>query len=118
MKRHTTNDVNTFIAVAEDAPTAQGEHPPVKGDARSVAYIQFNLISRNPYKYTSDEVVFEVFTEKHDISVGERKAAWEQFFSMGQPCLRASPLTKRYGWGIHYNKEGKMAIMEQTHPST
>lgn len=45
MKQHTTNDVNTFIAVAEDAPTAQGEHPPVKGDARLVANIQFDPIS-------------------------------------------------------------------------
>lgn len=31
-------------------------------------------------------------------------------FSKGQACLRASPLTKRYGWGIHSNEEGKIAI--------
>ena len=34
----------------------------------------------------------------------------EQFFSKGQPCFRASTLTKRYGWGVHLNEEGKMAI--------
>ncbi len=32
------------------------------------------------------------------------------FFSKGQPCFRASPLTKRYGWGVHANAEGKIAI--------
>ncbi|MDN5477635.1 MAG: DUF6157 family protein [Chryseobacterium sp.] len=32
------------------------------------------------------------------------------FFSKGQPFLRSSPLAKRYGFGIHHNKEGKVAI--------
>lgn len=26
------------------------------------------------------------------------------------PCLSASPLTKRYGWRIHNSEEGKIAI--------
>jgi hypothetical protein len=34
----------------------------------------------------------------------------EHFFSKGQPCFRASPLTKSYGWGIHSNEEGKIAM--------
>lgn len=110
MKQHTTNYVNTFIQVADDCPAMQGEFPPLKGESKSVANIQFDIIKNNPYQYTSDEVVFAVYAEKNDISDGERKAAWDMFFSKGQPCLRASPLTKRYGWGIHYNAEGKMAI--------
>jgi hypothetical protein len=35
----------------------------------------------------------------------------KQFFAKGQACLRASPLAKRYGWGIHFNLEGKIAII-------
>ncbi|MFZ1573402.1 MAG: DUF6157 family protein [Candidatus Kapaibacterium sp.] len=31
-------------------------------------------------------------------------------FSKGQPCLRTSPLTKKYGWGIHFDKNSKIAI--------
>ncbi|WP_390881612.1 DUF6157 family protein [Sphingobacterium pedocola] len=27
-----------------------------------------------------------------------------------QACFRASPLTKRYGLGIHYDKDANMAI--------
>jgi len=38
--------------------------------------------------------------------------SWKEkkFFSKGQPCLRSSPLVKRYGWGVHFNKDGKAAI--------
>lgn len=40
----------------------------------------------------------------------------ESFFSKGQPCLRCSPLAKRYGWGIHHNKDGKVAIFSVDSP--
>jgi hypothetical protein len=35
----------------------------------------------------------------------------EEFFSNGQPSLRSSPLTKRYGWGVHANSDGKVALL-------
>jgi predicted DNA-binding transcriptional regulator YafY len=31
-------------------------------------------------------------------------------FCKGQACLRASALTKRYGWGTHHDGEGKVAL--------
>ena len=40
----------------------------------------------------------------------EYKQAREEFFSKGQPCFRASPLTKTYGFGVHSDKNGKVAI--------
>lgn len=110
MKVHTTNYFNTFICISDDCPSGKGETPPVKGDAKTVANIQFDMISKNPYKYTSDEVLFRVFAEKNDLTESEYEEARAQFFSKGQACLRASPLTKRYGWGIHFNQEGKMAL--------
>lgn len=110
MKLHHTNYFNTFIQIAEDCPVLRGETPPVKGDKRTAANIQFDLIKKNPYKYTSDDVLFQVFAEKNDLTKTEYKEAREKFYSKGQPCLRASPLTKRYGWGVHYDKNGKIAI--------
>lgn len=110
MKLHTTNYENTFIEVAEDCPAIIGEIPKIKGDTKTVAAIQFEIIRKNPYKFTSDDVLFQVFTDKNDLTKLEHAAAREQFFSKGQACLRASPLTKRYGWGIHNNKEGKIAL--------
>ena len=72
--------------------------------------MQFEMISKNPYKYTSDEILFQVFAEKNDLTESEREEARAQFFSKGQACLRASPLTKRYGWGIHFVQEGKIEL--------
>jgi hypothetical protein len=110
MKMHTTNYHNAFIMIADDCPAAMGEMPPMKGDKRTAANIQFEMVLKNPYKYTSDEVLFEVFAEKNDLTESEREEGWKQFFSKGQPCFRASPLTKRYGWGVHSNAEGKIAL--------
>ena len=110
MKIHSTNYTNTFIEVADDCPATSGEIPPTKGDSKTVANIQFELVSKNPYKFTSDDILFQVFADRNDLTKSEYKEAREQFFSKGQPCFRASPLTKRYGWGVHNDKDGKIAL--------
>ncbi len=110
MKTHSTNYFNTFIRVADDCPAVTGEIPPVKGDKKTVANMQFELISRNPYKLSSDDILFQVFADKNDLLKKEYKPAREKFYAKGQPCLRASPLAKRYGWGFHFDKEGKVAV--------
>lgn len=110
METHTTNYQNTFIAVADDCPAAAGEIPPMRGDKKSVANIQFELVSKHPYRFTSDDVLFQVYAERNDLTEGELAQGRKLFFSKGQPCLRASPLTKRYGWGVHSDSKGKIAI--------
>ena len=110
MKTHTTNYYDTFIEAAEDCPATSGEMPPVKGEAKSVANLQFDMLYDKPYKFTSDDVLFQVYAERNGLKKNELKEAREQFFSKGQPCLRASPLTKRYGWGVHSDKDGKVAL--------
>ncbi len=101
MKVHTTNYTNTFIEIADDCPATSGEAPPTKGDAKTIANIKFDIVNNNPYKFTSDDVFFQVYAERNDLTETEYKEAREQFFSKGQPCFRASPLTKRYGWVGH-----------------
>lgn len=106
---HSTNYYNAFIEVAEDCPVDTAEVPPQKGDNPTVANLHFDLIAQNPYQFTSDDVVFRAYAAKNGID-SDLQHAREQFFSKGQPCLRCSPLGKRYGWGIHSNAEGKVAI--------
>jgi Family of unknown function (DUF6157) len=36
--------------------------------------------------------------------------------SKGHPHLRVSTLAKRYGWGIHNNAEGKIALVAVESP--
>lgn len=110
MKIHTTNYFNTFIEVAEDCPASCGEIPKTKGDKRSIAEIQLDILKDKPYKFTSDEVLFQVFAERNDLTNSELEAAREAFFSKGQACFRASPLTKRYGFGVHADASGKIAL--------
>jgi len=110
MKIHSTNYSDTFIEIAADCPVKSGEIPPVKGDIKTVANIQYDLVSKNPYKFTSDDVFFQVFAERNSLSKNDFELARLQFFSKGQPCFRASPLTKRYGWGVHSDKDGKVAL--------
>lgn len=108
-KIHTTNYKNTFIAVADDCPVKAAEVPPVKA-AKTMANIQFEMVSENPYKYTSDDVLFYCYATKNEIPKSELKEARELFFSKGQACFRSSPLTKRYGFGVHANEEQKIAL--------
>ena len=110
MKNHTTNYFDTFIEVAEDTKASCGIIPLPKGNQKTVAEIQYELITKNPYKFTSDDVLFRVFVYKNNISETEYEKTREQFFSKGQPCFRASPLSKQYGWGIHSDSEGKIAM--------
>lgn len=110
MKQHSTNYFDTFIEVAEDTKATLGTIPPSKGDKKTVAEMQHGIISENPYRYTSDDVFFQVFADRNEVPEAEHKQAREQFFSKGQPCFRASPLTKTYGFGVHSNSEGKIAI--------
>ena len=68
------------------------------------------MIYKNPYSFTSDELLFDLHIQRNSIPDSELTAARKQFFSKGQACLRSSPLPKRYGWGFHFNEEGKIAI--------
>ena len=110
MKIHTTNYENTFIEVAEDCPLNRAEIPTLKGDKKSVANMQFEMLYENPYKFTSDDIFFQIFAVRNELTKSEYETEREKFFSKGQACFRASPLTKRYGFGIHSDVKGRVAM--------
>lgn len=105
---HTTNYTNTFIEVSEDCPAEFGEEPPI-AENLSIAALHYRLLSEEPYTRTSDDVLFEAHALRKGIDPNDA-AAREEFFSKGQACLRASPISKRYGWGTHHDAEGRVAI--------
>ena len=111
MTKHTTNYYNTFIEVAPDYTKSESLVPPIKGDKQTVANIHYDMIRSQPYTFTSDDVIFNTHAVKNDISNSELVSEREKFFSKGQPCMRASPLTKSYGWGVHCNIDGKLALI-------
>lgn len=107
---HTTNYQDSFIEAAEDCPVAVAEPPPGAGE-KTIAAMQFELLANAPYRHTSDDVVFTVHADRAGIPDAERAVARERFFAKGQPCLRSSPLAKRYGWGFHFDTDGRVALV-------
>lgn len=108
-RTHTTCYVDTFITVAPDTRALQAIDPPVTA-IPSVAALTFQMISQAPYVHTSDDVIFKVWADRHGVSDGARGIAREEFFSQPRACLRSSDLGKKYGWGIHSNSDGRVAL--------
>ncbi|MFB4352671.1 DUF6157 family protein [Microbacterium sp. LS_15] len=109
MASHTTDYRSTFIEVAEDCPTDHAQEPP-EGDTPTIAALHYRLITEKPYGRTSDDVIFATHALRQGIDPDD-EAAREAFFAKGQPCLRSSPLGKRYGWGIDHDAEGRVALV-------
>ena len=84
MAKNSTNYVDTFIEVAEDCPVTVAEKPLVK-EPRTAVQIEYEMLINNPYKYTSDDVLYESNGNRRGISR-------EDFFAKPQPCFRASAL--------------------------
>jgi hypothetical protein len=109
------NYVNTFIQVAPDTSAKEATVPVPKAGKKSIAVLEYELISKKPYTYTQEEVQFAVHIQRQGTSARELKARrselWQEFFSKPRACMRSSPLAKTYGWGLHFNTEGSVALV-------
>jgi len=81
------NYSDKLIEVADDCPTKKAQVPLARGGKKTKAVVEYDI--------------------PKDIWPKERK----KFLSKGHPHLRVSPLTKRYGCGIHNNVAGKIALI-------
>lgn len=108
----TTNYRNVLI----EALPAAGDTSRVPPTAGSVAELQYRLIADKPYTMTSDDLLFGAFAEKNRIAAADLAAARERFFSTPKSCMRASPLVKTHGWGIHHDGDGRVALIAQDDP--
>ncbi|MDO7484823.1 DUF6157 family protein [Peribacillus frigoritolerans] len=103
---------NTLITISEDSKVTSAKVPVIKNEKPTIAYIEHDLINNNPYKFTQEDVQFNTYLIKNQIEAENVAELREQFFSKSKACFRASPLVKNYGWGIHYNNQGKVAIYD------
>lgn len=110
------NYYDTLIEVADDCPVTEAQVPRARGAKKTKALVEYELVVSRPYKYTEEDIAFDVYAVLHEIP----KAIWleerKQFLSKGHPHLRVSALPKRYGWGIHNNSEGKIALIAVESP--
>lgn len=109
-------DVNyceTLIAVADDCPVTTSVVPVARNGKKTVAVIQYEMLANNPHVYTQEDVLFYSWLQRQDLpektedEVAELRKA---FFAKPQACLRSSPLPKKYGWGLLFDREGRVAL--------
>lgn len=103
---HTTNYVNTLVAVA---PDCQAERSVVPSKPGSIAAVQYEMLSARPYELTSDDLIFAVYATRNGVT--PTKAARDAFFAKPQACLRTSPLAKTHGFGLHQDAQGRVALV-------
>ncbi len=105
---------NTLITVAPDCPVTSSEIPVSKRDNKPAHLLQYELLQERPYQLGHEDLIFEVFVRQKEIPLEtlatDSGKIRKELFSKGHPCMRASALTKRYGFGAHYDKNGKIAI--------
>jgi hypothetical protein len=103
---------NTFITISEDSTVTSAIVPIPRNEKPTIASIKYDLIKNNPYRYTQEDVQFKTYLVKNQIESNNIDELREQFFTKPKACFRASPLVKKYGWGIHYDAEGKISIYD------
>jgi hypothetical protein len=90
-----------LILVAEDCKVDRAKPPPYGGGDKTIARHYYEVLIENPYRYTEEEARHEV----HFVRRGRRDLKLPSY------NIKRSPLVQRYGWGIHRNSEGKLALV-------
>lgn len=103
------NYTNTFIRIAADCPETEGIEPPSRGGKKPVHAIHLELLRGKPYFFTHEELIAEGELRREPSTGETRKEIFTRLRAKPIPCLRTSALAKRYGWGIHFDKDGKIA---------
>jgi hypothetical protein len=90
-----------LIEVATDSPAKRSEEPPDSSPEKRVDRIEYEVLAENPYKFTEREFYYEVNVvrrKRSDLKIESRS-------------IKRLPLVKKYGWGIHRNADGKLALV-------
>jgi hypothetical protein len=90
-----------LIEIASDSPAIRGEEPPDSGTRKSIARISYEVLAENPYRFNEREFYHEV----HVVRRGRPHLKIENY------NIKRLALVKSYGWGIHRNSDGKLALV-------
>ncbi len=114
------NYINTFIEVAADSKATQGSAPKPRGDKPTIAELEYALIAKQPYQHTQEDVQFHVHATRTGLPArlpkSEVATLRQAFFAKPMACMRTSPLAKNYGWGLHFNAQGHVALVSVNTP--
>ena len=109
----TTNYHDTFITIAPDSGVERANRNPRPG---TIAARQLELLLGSPYALTSDELLFAIHAERNAVPPAQFDAERARFDAKSKACLRASPLVKTQGWGLHHDPHGRVAAIAVEDP--
>src|SRR4030042_5249731 len=89
-----------LVKIAEDCPVVQAVEPP-DGEKKTIPRVEYETLKENPYKFTEKEFFYEVN------AIRRNKAG----LKLENYLIRRSLLPRVYGWGIHINEQGKLALV-------
>jgi hypothetical protein len=106
------NYTNTFIQIAPDCPVIRGTVPVAKNGNPPFYITEYNVLSKNPYVYTLEEAIIEIHLMRKTITKADLETWGEEVRALlkkRHPC-RTSALPKKFGWGVHFDNEGRLAL--------
>jgi hypothetical protein len=110
----TRDGVRRIVLVAEDSPTRLAMPPSGGRSGPTVAQVQYEMLTAEPFRWTEDDVLFESWWRRQDAagtaSHAEKERARAEYLARPRPCLRASPLPQRYGWGLVFDDHERVAL--------
>ncbi len=104
---------DTFVSVAEDCRATTGEVPPDRAGGPTVAAVQYAMLAADPGRWTQEDVLLASapgVRGRADIGADELERMRAEYFAQPRACLRASPLPKTLGWGLHYDGDGQITL--------
>jgi hypothetical protein len=104
------DDTDTFNTVAPDTLATHGVVPAARNSGPTVAPATYELVGPHPYRFRSSEVIFTVWADHQASPEAERGDVWVACFAKPRACLRSSDLGKPFGWGIHADEHGRIAL--------
>jgi hypothetical protein len=115
-----TNPTNSFVRLAPDSPVERSVIPEPYAGKPTVHSIQYELLTAAPYKYTLEELIFQTHVRRLGLTksqiTAQRAKIWSELFAKSHACMRASALPKKYGWGVHYDEKGRIALYAAESP--
>jgi hypothetical protein len=105
---------NTFVTISADSPVQTSIIPQLKNGKKTIHLLEYELLTANPYCYNHEGLIYQLYLLKKglngSLSPYEEEVLKTKLFSKGHPCLRASTLIKKHGFGAHYNGDGNIAL--------
>ena len=55
------NYYDTLVEVAEDCPTREAQVPQSRGDKKTKAVVEYEILVKHPYSHTEEDIAFETY---------------------------------------------------------